>query len=228
MGDPAKRRRILTRLALQALAAGMAVALTLALAGHSANGAFTARTGSSASSATASGNFCAMAGQSETLIATADTSGYQNNPAATYGSYADLGAISELGGNARALLRFGLPTRSHCTLTEATLRLYANNPDGGRTIQVLRVDPATPWSEAATVWNTMPSVVAGTAVDSPSRNSVGWQEWTVTSIVTSHYAGTNSGFLVRDSAEGAASPGFWQLYDSRSKTNKPELVLTWG
>jgi hypothetical protein len=74
----------------------------------------------------------------------------------------------------------------------------------------------------------MPSVVAGTAVNSASLAAAGWQQWTVTSIVNSHYAGTNSGFLVRDSVDSAPAPGFWQLYDSRSKTNKPELVLTWG
>jgi large repetitive protein len=219
-------RRTVVRLVLRSVAVAAAVTLTAPLAEHPSKSAFTAATGDSGNDVTASPSFCTTTGT--TLNPVGDTSGYQANPTTTYATYGDLGAISENGANARALLRFTLPSLpTGCTLTGATLRLYANRVAAGRTIQVHRVDPATSWTEAGTTWNTLPSVVAGTAVEIPSRSTVGWMQWMVTGIVTSHYAGTNSGFLVRDKVDGA-TPGQWQLFDSREKSNKPELVLTWS
>ena len=49
-------------------------------------------------------------------------------------------------------------------------------------------------------------------------------------MVTALYAGPNSGFLLRDSSEGNATPQ-WQLYGAREYAtvrSRPELVLTWG
>ena len=230
-GAPRERRRVpLRRMAFRALrtavAVGAAATLTLALAQDPARSAFTGATGSPGNSVTASADFCPAGGT--TVTASEDTTGYQKNPTTVYGGYADLGAASKSTENGRALLRFPLPSLpAHCVLATATLRLYANTVAGGRTIQVFRVDPAGTWSEAATTWNTLPAVVASSAVETASLSSAGWQQWMVTGTVTSHYAGTNSGFLVRDKTEDLSSTGAWQLYDSRDKPNKPELVLTW-
>lgn len=115
------------------LAVCAATVLTVALAEDPASSAFTGATGSSANSVTASSDFC-VAGTTTTLIASGDTTGYELNPTTAYGSYADLGAVSKSNENARALLRFPLPTApDHCDLTGATLRLYANTATSGRT-----------------------------------------------------------------------------------------------
>jgi hypothetical protein len=108
--------------------------------------------------------------------------------------------------------------------------MHAHTPAAGRTIDVYRVDPTAPsWSEASTYWNNQPTST-GTAATSASVVSAGWQEWTVTSIVTSFYAGTNTGFLLRDRTEGSGT-AYWQLYGSRENgtaANRPQLVLSWG
>ena len=105
-----------------------------------------------------------------------------------------------------------------------------NTPVAGRTIDVLRVDPSAPaWSEAGTHWNNQPATT-GSAVASASLASAGWQQWTVTSLVTSAPSGTYSGFLLRDHTESSGT-AYWQLYSARehtTTTSRPQLVLTWG
>ena len=223
-------RRTVVRLVLRSIAVAGAVTLTVALAGQPSKSAFSASTGDGGNRITAAADFCTSSGP-QTLIATEDTAGSEAAPSTPYGSYADIGAYSEVGYNARSLLRFSLPSRPMgCTLTGASLRLYANTVASGRVIQAWRADPSTPWTEAATTWATLPDGVAGTSVPLPSRAAVGWMEWPVTAIVTSHYAGTNSGFLVRDQTDSAAPPKR-QLFDSRDSAttaNRPQLVLTWG
>ena len=117
-------------------------------------------------------------------------------------------------------------------MTAATLRLHAHTPSAAaRTINVFRVDPVAPaWSEASTHWNNQPATT-GTAVGSASLASAGWQQWTVTSLVTSFYAGTNSGFLLRDSVEGSGTRSVAALRRPRVRhraASRPQLVLTWG
>lgn len=209
----------------------VAAVLTVALAQSATTAAFTAGTADGGNQATSAATFCATTGP-QTVAASADTTVYQLNPTTTYGTNAEIGVGSESGANGRVLLRFTLPTpQPHCVMTAATLRLHAHTPAAGRTINVLGVDPAAPaWSEATTHWSNQPATLSGTSVDSASRATAGWQEWTVTSIVTSFYAGTNSGFLLRDSAESSGTAQ-WQLYGAReygTASERPELVLTWG
>jgi hypothetical protein len=222
---PRSRRR--ARL-WQGAALALAAALTGTLTQHTTSAAFTAQTTDGGNQATASSNFCASSGGT-TLIASADTTGYQTNPTTTYGANVDIGVGSSAGANGRVLLRFSLPAlAAHCDVTAAALRLYAHTPVAGRTIDVYRVDPGGTWSEGTTNWNNFPATT-GTAVGSASLGSAGWQQWTVTSMVTALYAGTNSGFLVRDRTEGGA--GIWQLWAARENgtvANRPQLVLTWG
>lgn len=223
------RRRFL-RLAGPAAALSVAAGLTVGLAQQATSAAFTATTGDTGNSVTAATSFCASPGGT-TLTASADTTTYQQNPTTAYGSSVDVGVGSAGAANGRVLLKFTLPALgAHCVVTGATLRLYAHTPVTGRTIDAYRVDPAAPaWSEATTNWNNQPATT-GAAVGAASLASAGWQQWTVTSMVTSFYAGTNSGILLRDRTEGSgASP--WQLYAARENATtaqRPELVLTWG
>jgi hypothetical protein len=209
---------------------GAAAAFTVLLAQHTTTAAFTAQTGDTGNQATTAATFCATPG-STTLGASADTTAYQANPSTTYGASAETGVGSSSGANGRVLVKFTLPAlAARCVLTGATLRLHAHDPDAGRTIDVYRVDPAAPaWSEAGTHWNNQPATT-GTGVGSASLAAAGWQEWTVTSMVASFYAGTNTGFALRDRTEGSGT-AFWQLYGSRedaTTANRPQLVITWG
>lgn len=210
--------------------AGLAVAsvLTVLLAQQATSASFTATTADGGNQVTASSNFCASAGGT-TLTVAEDATGYQTNPTTNYGSYASLGVVSQAGGNARAVVRFTLPALpSHCDITGATLRLYANDPDVGGTIDVYRADPTAPlWTEAGLIWNNLPAP-AGSAVGTASLAAPGWQQWTVTSLVQTLYTTANNGFILKDRTEGAVAPGRWQYYDSDDATNKPQLVLSWG
>jgi hypothetical protein len=214
----------------QAAAAAVAVGLTVALTQNTTTAAFTGQTSDTANSVGTAASFCASPGGT-TLTATADTTGYQTNPTTIYGASTDVGVGSSNNANGRVLVRFTLPVlAANCDITDATLRLYAHTPVAGRTIDVYRVDPASPaWSEAATNWNTLPATT-GAAVGTASLAAAGWQQWTVTTMVTSFYAGTNSGFYVRDRTENSAG-STWQLYAARENAtvaNRPQLVLTWG
>jgi hypothetical protein len=231
-GDRAGRpgRRRVLRSGRRLAVVGAAAAFTVLLAQHTTTAAFTAQTGDAGNSASTAASFCATPGGT-TVAASADTTGYQQNPTTLYGTSVDIGAGSGSGANGRVLVKFALPgLGAHCVVTAATLRLYAHTPQAGRTIDVYRVDPAAPaWSEASTNWNNQPTTT-GTAVGVASLASAGWQQWTVTSMVTSMYAGTNSGFLLRDRTEGSGTP-YWQLYAARENAtvaNRPQLVLTWG
>jgi hypothetical protein len=231
--DRQGRRRV-ARSGRRLAVLGAAAAFTVLLAQHTTTAAFTAQTGDTGNTATTATSFCTAPGP-QTVIATADTTVYQTNATTAYGTSAEIGVGSGSGANGRVLLRFPTPPPpgSHCALTAAKLRLHVHTPSATtRTIDVYRVDPLAPvWSEAATNWNNQPTATTtGAPVPSTSLGAAGWQEWPVLSMVTAHYAGPNSGFLLRDRSEGSASPQ-WQLYGAReygTPGQLPELVLTWG
>jgi hypothetical protein len=231
--DRQGRRRVV-RSGRRLAVLGAAAAFTVLLAQHTTTAAFTAQTGDTGNTATTAASFCTVPGP-QTVSATADTTVYQTNPTNEYGFSGEIGVGSGSGANGRVLLRFPTPSPpgSHCALTAAKLRLHVNTPSAtSRTINVYRVDPLAPvWSEAATNWSNQPTAsTTGPPVPSTSLGAAGWQEWPVLSMVTAHYAGPNSGFLLCDNSEGSASPQ-WQLYGSRdygATTLRPELVLTWG
>lgn len=212
----------------QGAAVIVVAALTTALTHSTTSAAFTAQTADGGNQVTASTNFCASSGT--TLAATGDTTGSEQNPTTAYGSVTAVAVNSEMAANARVLIAFPLPTLpNHCTLSGATLRLYASGPEAGRTVEVYRVDPAASWTEASTTWNTLPATI-GAGVGSASLSGAGWQEWTVTSLVTAMYGSTDNGFLLRDRTESSWT-GVQQLWGSREDATvaqRPQLVLTWG
>ena len=127
-----------------------------------------------------------------------------------------------------AVVGFNLPSiPARCTLTAATLRMYATNPASGRTIDVLRLNGS--WTETGVTWNNLPATT-GAAVSSASLGSAGFQSWNVLSMTAAMYSGTNDGFLIKDSVDSAVL-SVQQVYQSRNGTpdsQDPQLVLTFG
>ncbi len=159
-----------------------------------------------------------------TLTSTADASitqgGYGNT---NFGTSSIFGTYSDDTSDTRGLVKFTLPsTPSGCTLGTATMRLYNNATNSGRTINVLQANAS--WTETGVTWNNQPATT-GTAVGATTPSSAGWMTWGVTSIVSAQYSGTNHGFSIRDSNEGNNDE--WLGFDPRELSNDPELVLTW-
>jgi hypothetical protein len=151
----------------------------------------------------------------------------QSSPTSNFGTDSVLKVDSKSGGNARALVRFTLPTiPAGCQITGATLRLYAGSYKEGRTLQAIRLNGTTPvWSESLVNWNNQPATT-GTPATAPSRTSPGYVDWNVTSMMSGMYS-NNKGFLVRDAVENAG--GMEQQFNSREKPdNRPQLVITFG
>ena len=162
---------------------------------------------------------------SQTVVAAADAWINEQQGTTNYGTGAVLNVTSRNGRTARTLLQFTLPAApTGCTLSSATLRVYNATPAAGRTIAAYRA--ATAWTEAGVTWDTAPAT-AGTAVNVTSVAAAGYLQWTVTTHVQSLYSGSNFGFILRDSNE-VGTTVFTQAFDSRTATNKPELVLQWG
>jgi hypothetical protein len=169
---------------------------------------------------------------STTYVATADAWIDEATPTVSNGGTNPLNVQSRNGArNRRALVKFPLPASvpAGCSVTAATLRLYANSSAASRTIDVYRA--AAAWTEAVT-WNTRPGTT-GTAVGSASLGGAGWQQWTVTAQVVAQFpAANNNGFVVRDRTESQSSTAQQQVYRSREATgtpnNRPELIVTFG
>jgi len=160
----------------------------------------------------------------QTASANADSWIDQSSSSSNFGTDAILKVRSQSGGNYRALVRFSLPAQpSGCTVTLATLRLYAVASTTGRTLQALQL--ASSWSESGVTWSNQPATT-GTAATTTS--GLGYREWAVTSQVQAMYSGANDGFLVRDQTEDGG--GAEQSLHSREKApdNPPELVITFG
>jgi hypothetical protein len=127
--------------------------------------------------------------------------------------------------NARALVRFELPAiPAGCTVTGASLRLYAGSATTGRTLRALRV--TANWTESGVTWSNQPATTSTAAATVASGS--GWRQWSVLTQVQAMYTGTNYGFLIRDATENT-NGGREQELNSREKTqNQPQLVVTFG
>lgn len=206
---------------------GAAAAFTVLLAQHTTTAAFTAQTGDTGNSVTTATSFCASPGGT-TLQVTNDTYVDEADPATTRGGSTTLRVAAGAGVVAHTYLRFTLPPlQNHCRITNATLRLYAVSSQGPGTILAHRASAT--WSSGSTTWNTPGRpVAAGTGVGA-SAGTAGWHEWTVTTLTTELYAGTNHGYLVKDAVEtDPARATVYESLDSATAANRPQLVLTWG
>lgn len=224
------RRRRLPRFLRRAAALSAAVVLTVVLAQSATSAAFTAQTVDTGNQVSSAASFCLSPGTKPPLYPSEDTASYESSTTTNYGTNVQFGVLSAAGGNVRGFVRFPLPNISGCTITGATLRLYVASPAPGRLIDVYRVDPAAPlWTELGLTWSNQPGTT-GTAVTTSSLTGAGWQEWTVTDLVTAMKSGVNNGFLVRDGADGSSPPksNYYDSKESATPANKPQLVLTWG
>jgi hypothetical protein len=202
----------------------VAVGLTLALAQQPVRGAFAGSSDSTGSQVATASCFPG----STTVNATADSTVNQAAATTTAGADAYM-IVASLGpaNNRRTFVRFAMPAiSSGCTITAATLRLYTDGADAGRTLGVYRASPAAPlWTEAGLNWNNQP-VTAGAAATALTVPAPGYLSWTVTALVPALYTGANNGFVVRDQAENGGGP--WQQYFARQTANPPRLDISWG
>jgi hypothetical protein len=222
------RRGSLARVGGSLAALCLAAAGTVALARHGSTAAFTAQTADTGNTVTSAASFCAAPGGT-TMSATNDTYVDEDDPTTAHGGSTTLRVAAGAGDRAHAYLRFTpLPTlQPHCTLTGATLRLYATSSQGPGTILVHRA--STTWSSGTNTWNTVPRPApAGTGVGA-AAGAAGWHQWNVTTLTRELYAGTNDGFLVKDAVEtNPARATIYESLDSLTAANRPQLVLTWG
>jgi hypothetical protein len=206
-----------------------AVGLSVGLAQRSVHGAFTGSTGSSGNQASTAATFCSSPGNA-TVTATADSYVDQGSPASVSGGSATFLVLTPQAAAARRIfVRFDpMPTvPSRCTVTTATLQVFAESQVAGRTLGAYRADPnVAAWTEAALAWNNQPTGLtpAATAV---MPNSDQYVTWTVTDHVRNIYALGNNGFMIRDVDETGG--GAWQQFNSRAvATNKPQLYVAWN
>ena len=212
------------------LGAAAAVAVTVQLAQSPAAGAFTAQTADTGNRVEAATSFCVSPGPQDVTV-TNDAWTNQNAAGTAHGTTAALNVASGVNANRRTYLRFTLPSvPKHCELTAAQLRLRASAPVGGRTIDVLRANPAQnpQWAAGTLNWSNQPTAV-GTPVSSASLGAPGIQTWDVTAHTLLLYSGTNNGFVLLDQTEGQNGP-FVQAYDEQSTAGGTPAVLrlTWG
>jgi hypothetical protein len=159
---------------------------------------------------------------SVTLTATADSWADQNNTSQNNGTATTLAVLSQNNKNRRAFVNFSLPaTPTECSVTAASLQIYAQTVQGSRTINAYQA--AASWTETGVTWANQPATSGSAASTS---NSSGYESWNVLTEVTSMLSGSNNGFIIEDSAENGANVG--QTYQSRENTNPPKLVLTYG
>jgi large repetitive protein len=210
--------------ALRRLAAGAAALAALAALAGTTVSAFAGSTSNAGNTFAAAATWgCASPG---TVTASANIDSWldQASPTNNFGSDTILKVKRETGSKAmRALVRFNLPSvPAGCTVTAATLRLWAASAATGQTLQALR-NSAT-WTEAGVTWNNQPATT-GTAATTTSV--AGWNQWTVTSQVQAMYSGSNFGFKIRFATE--TNPVAEMQFHARDKgSNHPELRITFG
>jgi len=223
------RRRRSPRFARRAAALFAAVVLTVVLAQSATSAAFTAGTSNPANQVTSATSFCATP-NNKTLAPTMDTAVYQTNPDQNYGSGGSIGVGSAASANAYSYLKFDLtaaPIPANCTVTNATLFIYASAPMVGATLNAYRANAS--WGTSMT-WNTGRVGFTGTPAPATSLGAAGLQQWDVTTLTRELYAGPDYGFALKDSADNAASARYqtWSSVENTTVANRPKLQITWS
>jgi hypothetical protein len=218
-----------TRRSTSALAAIAFVILAVHLVAFS-SATFTATKQNPSNSFQTASSFCASPGE-QVLSASRDSYVDSLSASSNFGTGTQLFARSAqvlVLSQRRTVIGFTLPAvPTNCTLTAASLRLFATNPASGRTIDVFGLNGS--WTETGVTWNNVPGTT-GSAVSSASLASPGYQSWNVLTAVQAMYSGTNNGFLVKDTQDSAVL-SVTQIYQSREgtpNTQDPELRVTFG
>jgi hypothetical protein len=204
-----------------------AVTLVVALVQHPVKGAFAGSAGSTGNQVSTATTFCTSPGNA-TVTASADSYVDQASPTSAAGGTSTFLVVTPQAGAARRILvRFPMPTIPNgCTVTTATLQIFAETQVAGRTLGAYRADPAAPWTEAGLTWNNQPARL-GPVATVVMPNGDQYVDWAVATLVRDLYAAGNNGFLVRDENETGAAA--MQQFNSISvATNKPQLSVTWG
>jgi hypothetical protein len=220
------RRRYGRRLA----AMGAAAAVTVLLAQNTTTASFAGQTGDTGNQVSSAVTFCTTPG-STTLPAAMDTAAYQANATTNYGPATGIGVGSASSANAYSYVKFTLtsaPIPAHCTVTSATLWIYASAPMAGATLYAYRADAA--WNGATMTWNTGRVGFTGTPAQTASVAAAGWQQWNVMLLTRELYAGPDYGFALKDSVDNAASARYqtWSSMENGTVANRPKLDITWG
>jgi large repetitive protein len=212
-----------TRLLLSLAAVLAVVALVAGVSGTTFS-AFSGSTSNAGNTFAAAASFggCSSAG---TVTASANIDSWidQNSPGSNFGGDQILKLHKQTNRAARALVRFALPgVPSGCSVTAATLRLFAASSNGSETVQALRINGS--WAENTVRWNNQPAT-AGTAAT--TTGAAGWNHWSVTAHVQAMYAGANNGFMIRYQSEGNPSREM-QLHARDKGSEHPQLLITFG
>jgi large repetitive protein len=158
-----------------------------------------------------------------TAQANADAWVDQNSPGSNFGGDQILKLHKQSGRAARALVRFALPAvPSGCSVTAASLRLFAASSNGSETVRAVRIGGS--WTENGVRWTNQPAPAGAAAA---TTGVAGWNQWGVTAQVQAMYAGANNGFLVRYQNEGSPAREM-QLHARDKGSEHPELRITFG
>jgi signal peptidase I len=216
--SPVGRR---SRLALGcALLLVPAVAATMVRTGEAA---FSAPAGNPQSTWAAAASFATCTPSTQTVTATADTYVRKDSPTNTFGSASPLRINGRQQSTMRAYLAFALPPLPPaCTVTGATLRVTVDSGTTGRTLQAQRV--LGPWTETGLTWNTQPTFSSPSTAASVNSGPL---TFAVTGQVQALYAGSNNGFVLKDSVETSGS-GTLQRVEDRTSAAPPQLTITFG
>lgn len=221
-----KRRPPAARLAVRALAVGVAGALTVLLAQVPVGATFTASTDTGGNSVTTAANFCLRTDYiPPAAVAWINEAAPTTNQTDTTTLY----VRSKASASARTWLRFDLPpAKPGCVLQAATLRMENRLPGTPTIIDAFRGDPTAPdWTSTSITWANQP-VGVGTPVGGSIQTIPGQQVWGITPEVVEQYSsGINHGFVLQDRYE-ASSTGIEQRYDGAlTGPTAPHLQLDW-
>src|ERR687896_1486672 len=141
-----------------------------------------------------------------------------NSPLANKGT----DALLDVSGDARALVRFRLPSAvpAGCVVESARLRLYADSGAEGFKVEAAPI--GTGWSEMTVNWENQPGT-AGAAVSAWSID--GYMTWNVTAQVREMIGGVNNGWLIRDRFDGTDLAGGHGFYAREKSEFPPQGVI---
>jgi hypothetical protein len=164
------------------------------------------------------------------ITSSADNTLTESAPNSNYGSN-NIAQVYYNGNRGRTLVKFTLPAvPAFCTLTAASVSLYTSSglvsTAGSRTFRLYRA--ASSWTEGGSTWNTQPSTTGTPATATPNETTNAATTWNVLSIVQADYAGTNNGWLIRDSTELSAYQHEFYSSEYTTASKRPQLTLTWG
>jgi hypothetical protein len=226
---PGRRRVVRFGRRLAVLAA--ASACTVLLAQHTTTAAFTAGTANGGNQATTATTFCTTPG-TDVVTTGEDTvsNGTAGQTTTPNGSATTMPVGISTAAAGYAYIRFDLataaPARPRCTVTAASLTLYAGTSQAA-TMDVFRA--ASTWSAATLTWANQPAYT-GDPVSVVVGGVAGDHVFPVRDHVRAFYAGSNLGFVVKDQANSTASTRY-QIYNSfnhGTASLRPELTITWG